>query len=104
MEQAIPQARQLSLVFLILAAGPLAAENGNKCHPISDQDKASFKGKSLTSSIQEQLSSISGAAQVRILMPKTAATMEAREGRLNVQVDSDGRILSIWCDLAGNRD
>jgi hypothetical protein len=104
MEQAIPHAKQLSLVFLLLAAGPLAAENGNRCHPISPQDQASFKGKSLTSSIREQLSSMSGAAQVRILMPKTAATMEAREGRLNVQVGDDGKILSIWCDLAGNRD
>jgi hypothetical protein len=41
---------------------------------------------------------------VRILMPKSAATMDAREDRLNVQIDDEGKILSIWCDLAGNRD
>jgi hypothetical protein len=91
-------------MFLMSAVSPLSAENGNQCHPISEQDKTSLKGKSLTNSIQEQLSSISGAAQIRILTPKTAATMEAREGRLNVQVDNEGKILSIWCDLAGKRD
>jgi hypothetical protein len=85
----------------VLSASSLSAE---KCHPISEQDNASLKGQSFTSSIQGQLSSISGAAEVRILTPKTAATMEAREGRLNVQVDNAGKILSIWCDLASKRD
>jgi Peptidase inhibitor I78 family len=94
----------LSLVTLRLAAGPLFAENVGQCLPISGQDRESLKGKYLTPSIQAQLASNSGATEVRILTPKTGATMDAREGRLNVQLDNEGKILSIWCDLAGRRE
>jgi Peptidase inhibitor I78 family len=88
----------------MLAGGPLFPANGNQCRPISEQERATLAGQTLTPSVQERLSSASGATQIRVLKPKTAATMEAREGRLNVQVDELGKILSIWCDISSKRE
>ena len=104
MERPITKAICLTLLALILALGPSSSESAGQCHPISEHEKASLKGKYLTSSLEDQLSSLSGAAEIRKLDPKTAATMEASERRLNVQVDNDNKILSIWCDLPPRSD
>jgi len=90
--------RILGAVFLFCAASPAISQVG-RCEPIPPEVKAAAVGKSLTPDIQQQLLTVSGASAFRVLRKNDAATMEARENRLNIQLDEQDRILSIWCDL-----
>lgn len=44
-----------------------------------------------------QLQSESGATQARVLRPGSAATMDYREDRLNIHLDSDDKVEALRC-------
>jgi hypothetical protein len=85
-------------LFLGCSASISCLAQSQRCIPISTEVRAAAVGKTLTPALQQQLLSASGAAMIRILKPNEAATMEARENRLNIQVDENTKILGVWCD------
>lgn len=90
----------ISAAALVVLVGPSHSEGAESgCHQISAAIQASIRGKMLTPVIEQQILADSGAKQIRVLSPNAAATMDARQDRVNVKVDDQGQILIIWCDI-----
>jgi hypothetical protein len=70
-----------------------AAEAG-RCDAAKVQ---SFVGGRESAAIAEQARQQSGARTVRWLRPGQIVTMEYRDDRLNLQLDSQGQIIAIRC-------
>ncbi|MEG0001770.1 MAG: I78 family peptidase inhibitor [Comamonas sp.] len=61
------------------------------------QPAQSFIGRTNTSQNLEQARQRSGAAMARVLHPGQVTTREFNAERLNLEVDSTGRILAVRC-------
>src|SRR5262249_28548407 len=62
---------------------------------LSEEMRASLRGKTLTDAIRDKVLAESGAARIRILKPGQATTMEYRDDRVNIQVDGQDVIVSL---------
>lgn len=54
-------------------------------------------GQQADAALQREAARRSGAAQVRILRPSQAITMEFNAQRLNLEVDAGNRVLAVRC-------
>lgn len=101
---------QLSLVLpLVLASGLAAcASAGDEAPPPADAaagivgtcDAApaqQFVGRAADDATVQAAVRASGAAQSRVITPDTMVTMDFREDRVNLWLDTDGKITRITC-------
>lgn len=58
---------------------------------------AGLIGKKRTPTLEKRVQTLSGAARIRWIRPGMMVTMDYSETRLNVRVDTKGRILSVSC-------
>lgn len=56
-----------------------------------------FVGQVLDEALGEQAKAATGARGVRVIRPGMAVTMDYRAGRLNIEIDDDGRIVRVHC-------
>ncbi|GAB2793141.1 hypothetical protein GCM10027040_19220 [Halomonas shantousis] len=78
----------------VAASTPEASGIDTTCEAETVQ---SAVGRALDEALRRRLASESGAAQVRVMHPGQAYTLEYREDRLSVRVDAQGRIESLSC-------
>lgn len=100
--------RRLIVSFLALAAcagppPPVHAEQGDKTPPVLPRDqcnaaKAQFAmGKTYTPELGQQAGKAAGASVVRRLNPGEIVAMIYMIGRLNLELDTSGTIISVRC-------
>jgi hypothetical protein len=70
------------------------ASEGGRCDAAKAQ---SLVGQPESAAIAEQARQQSGARTVRWLRPGQIVTMEYRDDRLNLELDSQGKIIAIRC-------
>src|SRR5690606_5907223 len=56
-----------------------------------------YVGQMLDEAVGERAKAATGARGVRVIRPGMAVTMDYRAGRLNIEVDDDGRITKVSC-------
>ena len=56
-----------------------------------------YVGELLDEAVGERAKAAAGARGVRVIRPGMAVTMDYRAGRLNIEVDEDGRIVKVHC-------
>lgn len=94
-EQAIAQARRAAeQAALPPAVDALDAPPAPTCDASQVQG---LVGQAVDDGIAEQARSDAGAAQVRLLRPGQAVTLEFDGTRLNIEVGEDGRISALRC-------
>lgn len=58
---------------------------------------AAYVGQAITDQVAEQAKVAAGARGVRVIRPGMAVTMDYRAGRLNLELDDQGRIAKASC-------
>jgi Peptidase inhibitor I78 family len=81
---------------------PEKRPRGSNCYGIFPEqcgaDKAkAFVGQIASATVRERIRSITPAEQARFIMPLDAVIEDLRYGRLNVQLDRAGRIVTVDC-------
>ena len=76
------------------SGGPAAAPSGGLCNAQAAQFAV---GQSSTASVMESARARSGAHMARILRPGQMVTQEFDAQRLNLEVNSSGRIVAVRC-------
>jgi hypothetical protein len=84
-------------MFAIAACAPVAPLPGVPTGECSASGLGNLIGRIATPSLVNRAKRRAGASAVRILRPGQVATMEYRNGRLNVNVDEKNRVKSFNC-------
>ena len=58
---------------------------------------SAYVGQAINDQVANQAKASAGARGVRIIRPGMAVTMDYRAGRLNLEVDAEGRIIRASC-------
>jgi hypothetical protein len=65
--------------------------------PCGAEKVTQYVGQKRSPAIEREVARLSGAKAIRWITPGMAVTMDYREDRLNVDVDSDGMITAVRC-------
>ena len=84
------------------APAPGAAAAGSAAITMNPSDcnadaARSIIGKAVNAELLASAQELSGARRVRVLRPNDKVTMEFDSGRLNVDVDDNGRVMNVRC-------
>lgn len=65
--------------------------------PCGAEKVTQYVGQKRSAAVERDVARLSGAKAIRWISPGMAVTMDYREDRLNVDVDSDGVITAVRC-------
>ena len=96
------------LACMATACSSTSPGGGNKAQPpVANEDvtggscdakaASAYVGQAIGEQVAAQAKSAAGARGVRIIRPGMAVTMDYRAGRLNLEVDEQGRIIRASC-------
>ena len=72
----------------------LPVHGAGRCDAVAAQK---LVGQAASADLAAEAQRLSGAEMVRWLRPGQMVTMEYREGRLNIQLDEQNRVIAIRC-------
>ncbi|MBJ6979779.1 I78 family peptidase inhibitor [Luteimonas sp. MC1895] len=94
------------LLLMATACASTGAGSGGQREPVvrdgfsgscDGKAAAAYVGQTLSEQVAGQARQAAGASGVRIIRPGMAVTMDYRAGRLNLEVDDEGRIIKASC-------
>lgn len=82
----------------VLLLGCVPQSGSPPAEPLPVEDACGAAGlQGLVGQSEEALATLSLAAPARVIRPGMAVTMDYRAERLNIELDSQGRIIRIFC-------
>ena len=85
------------LAFSTIACAPIQAQTPPASTPCGAEKLGSLIGKQRSPELAVEAGRLSHATRIRVIGPDTIVTMDYSETRLNVHVDTKGKILSVNC-------